>query len=237
MTDNSATKILVVDDELKLLRLVNEVLTAKGYRVLSAKAGAEAVQTIAVEQPDLVVLDIVLADDVDGYEVARRVREFSNVPIIMLTAKVGEADLLRGFEVGADDYLTKPFSAKELLARIEAVLKRSRLKDMRPADTDIVCGRVQIDPAQRRVTVNGKEVHLTKTEYDLLYELAIHRNKVMLHEQLLSAVWGPEYRDDVDYLRAYVRYLRQKLEAEPSDPQLIITNPGVGYMLVCDNED
>jgi two-component system KDP operon response regulator KdpE len=229
-------RILVVDDEPKLVRLVYEILTASGFSVLTAAKGEQAIELTALEQPDLIVLDIVLAGNLNGFEVARRIREFSSTPIIMLTAKARESDLLRGFEVGADDYLTKPFSAKELLARIRALLKRARLETVEPGKTELECGSLQIDPARRRVTVAGQEVHLTRTEYNLLYELATHPNQVMLHEQLLTAVWGFEYRDDIDYLRAYIRYLRRKLESDPDQPRLIITQPGVGYLLECPEE-
>jgi DNA-binding response OmpR family regulator len=230
---DSQIRILVVDDEPKLVHLVREVLTAMGYEVLAVRGGQAAIDAIALEQPDLVILDIMLADDVDGYEVARRVREFSDVPIIMLTAKARESDLLRGFEAGADDYLTKPFSAKELLARIRAVHKRARRGPQAAEPAEIACGPLRIDLARRQVTVDGEPVHLTRTEYNLLHELARHPNQVLLHEQLLAAVWGEEYQSDVDYLRAYIRYFRQKLEADPADPRLIRTHPGVGYMLAC----
>ena len=226
-------RILVVDDEPKLVRLVREVLTATGFEVMSTGSGENAVEMAALERPDLIVLDIVLSGTMDGYEVARRVREFSDVPIIMLTAKAREADLLRGFDAGADDYLTKPFSSKELLARVRAVLKRARRELAVPAESEIVCGELKIDLARRHVTAAGQQVQLTPTEYNLLHELASHRNQVILHEQLLTAVWGTEYRDDLDYLRAYIRYLRQKLEPDPANPKLIVTSPGVGYMLVC----
>jgi two-component system KDP operon response regulator KdpE len=228
--------VLVVDDEPKLTRLVREVLTATGYVVVTAATGEQAIEKVALEQPDLILLDIVLADDVDGYEVARRVREFGDVPIIMLTAKARESDLLRGFDAGADDYLTKPFSAKELLARVRAVLKRSRRDASGGLKAEIACGELRIDLARRRVTKAGQEVHLTRTEYSLLLELAQHKNQVMLHQQLLQAVWGNEYRDDIDYLRAYVRYLRKKLEDDPANPALLLTRQGVGYMLACGEE-
>jgi len=229
----SEARILVVDDEPKLVRLVREVLTAIGFDVMSTGSGENAVEMAALERPDLIVLDVVLSGAMDGYEVTRRVREFSDVPIIMLTAKVREADLLRGFDVGADDYLTKPFSSKELLARVRAVLKRARREPAAPVESEIVCGELRIDLARRHVTVAGKQVQLTPTEYNVLHELASHRNQVLLHEQILTAVWGTEYRDDLDYLRAYIRYLRQKLEPDPANPKLIVTSPGVGYMLVC----
>jgi two-component system KDP operon response regulator KdpE len=227
------TRILVVDDEPKLVHLMREVLAATDFAVLSTGRGEGAIEMVALERPDLVLLDIVLSGTIDGYEVARRVREFSDVPIIMLTAKARESDLLRGFDSGADDYLTKPFSSKELLARVRAVLKRTRRESTTPAEVDIVCGDLRIELARRRVTVAGREVRLTPTEYNLLHELATHRNQILLHTQLLTAVWGAEYRDDLDYLRAYVRYLRQKIEADPANPKLIVTSSGVGYMLVC----
>jgi len=224
-------RVLIVDDEPRLVKLVREILTATNYRVLAASNGENALETIAVEQPDLVLLDLILPGNMDGYEVSRRVREFSDVPIIMLTAKVREADILRGFEMGADDYITKPFSAKELLARIRAVLKRVKGEVTAPAESEIVYGNLKIDLARRRVTLAGRQVRLTPTEYSLLHELATHCNQVMLHEQLLTAIWGPEYRNDLDYLRAYIHYLRQKLEPDPSNPKMILSSPGVGYML------
>ncbi len=226
-------KILIVDDEPKLVRLVREVLTATHYAVVSAASGEQAIKLAALEQPDLVLLDIVLSGALDGYEVARRVHEFSDVPIIMLTAKARESDLLRGFDAGADDYLTKPFSSKELLARVQAVLKRSQSKPVTALQAEIACGELRIDRARRRVTFGDHEVKLTRTEYNLLHELATQPNQVLLHEQLLTAVWGAEYRNDLDYLRAYIRYLRRKLEPDPARPKLIVTAPGVGYMLAC----
>jgi two-component system KDP operon response regulator KdpE len=226
-------RILVVDDEPKLIRLLKEILTATGFEVLVASNGEQAVQLAAMEKPDLIILDLILSGDCDGYEAAQRIREFSEVPIIMLTARVRETDKLHGFDVGADDYVTKPFSSKELLARIRAVLKRARGEAELPGESVLECGEVKIDLARRQVTIKDQEIHLTPTEYSLLHELAVHKNQVMLHEQLLTAVWGPEYRDDVDYLRSYIRYLRQKIEADPASPKIILRCPGVGYMLVC----
>lgn len=233
MNEIHKPRVLVVDDEPKLVHLVRQVLAAASYETLTANSGESAIEMIAVEQPDLVLLDILLARDMDGYAVARRVREFSDVPIIMLTAKSQEEDLLRGFDSGADDYLTKPFNAKELLARVRAVLSRSRRGVSARQEAEIACGALKIDTARRRVTVDDREIKLTPTEYNLLYQLARHRDQVMLHEQLLTAVWGNEYRDDLEYLRAYIRYLRQKIEPDPAHPQFIITSQGVGYMLTC----
>jgi two-component system KDP operon response regulator KdpE len=225
------SRILVVDDDPRLVRLVWEVLTAAGYEVIANSNGEHAVERVAIEQPDLVLLDIILAAGMDGYQVARRVREFSAVPIIMLTAKVTETDMLTGFEAGADDYITKPFSSKELLVRVRAVLKRSQGAAPLPGGAKIVCGDMVIELARRRVAIAGREIHLTATEYNLLHELATHCNQVLLHEQLLTSIWGPEYRNDVDYLRSYVHLLRKKLEVDPANPKMLVSAPGVGYML------
>jgi two-component system KDP operon response regulator KdpE len=228
-------KILVVDDEPRVVRLVSEVLKAVGYQVIAANSGKSAVEMVALEQPDLVLLDILLPQGPDGYEVCRRIREFSDVPVIMLTAKALETDMLHGFDVGADDYLTKPFSAKELVARVKVVLRRAR----RPEEmvtAALTCGELEINFAQRIVRVCGDQVSLTRTEYALLRQLALNANRVMLHQDLLTEVWGQEYRDDIDYLRAYIRYLRRKLETDPSNPHYILTSQGVGYMLACPDE-
>lgn len=224
--------ILIVDDEPKLVRLVTEVLRATGYHVISSSNGEQAIELVSIEQPDLVILDIILLGNMDGFTVAKRLREFSSIPIIMLTAKVRESDMLRGFECGIDDYITKPFSAKELLARVRSVLNRSRGTNQPLTETEIICGELQINLARRQVTIADREVHLTPTEYKLLYELAKHPNRVILHEPLLVAVWGDEYRQDIDYLRAYIHYLRRKLEPDPANPRLIVSSPGIGYMLV-----
>ncbi|MCC6188580.1 MAG: response regulator transcription factor [Anaerolineales bacterium] len=232
----SAGKILVVEDEPKLVQLLRRVLTATHFQVVTASKGEIAVEMAALEQPDLILLDLVLAGEMDGYGVARHIREFSDVPIVMLTAKAREADLLRGYEAGTDDYLTKPFSSRELLARVRAVLKRTRREAGAAPEAEIVCGALRLDLARRRVMLGNAEVRLTRTEYNLLRELAAHANQVMMHGQLLTAVWGPEYRNDLDYLRAYVRFLRKKLEADPADPKLIVTAPGVGYMLACPDQ-
>ncbi len=225
-------RLLVVDDEPRLVRLVATVLQTAGYEVLLAGDGRKAVELAALEQPDLILLDILLPGSMDGYEVCRRVREFSAVPIIMLTARAREEDRLRGFELGADDYLAKPFSARELLARIAAVLRRCRAGAAEAAGSALVCGDLTVDLAQRRVVVRGQEVRLTPTEYELLKELALNAGKVMLHEDLLARIWGPAYRDEIDYLRDYVRFLRRKIEPDPRNPRYILSRPGVGYLLV-----
>lgn len=231
-----SAKILVVEDDPRMVRLVSEVLRAVGYDVVAAASGKPAVEMLSLEQPDLVLLDILLSGDMDGYQVCRRVREFSDVPVVMLTAKAREADVLTGFDCGADDYVTKPFSAKELVARVQAVLRRVQRPE-EVSSTTFTCGDLEINYARHMVKARGQSVSLTPTEYALLRQLALHANKVMLHEDLLSAVWGAEYRDDIDYLRAYIRYLRRKLEEHPSDPRYIVTLPGVGYMLRCPQEE
>jgi two-component system KDP operon response regulator KdpE len=226
-------RILIVEDEPKVVHLVREILAASGFDVIASCNGKNAIEQAAMEQPDLVLLDLLLPGEMDGYEVARRLREFGDVPIIMLTGKARDGDMLHGFESGADDYVTKPFNSKELLARIKAVLRRSqRGAGSRPDAEEIVCADIRIDLPRRRVSVHGREIHLTATEYNLLHELAIHRDQVLLHEQLLTAVWGCEYRDDVDYLRAYIHSLRQKIESDPANPKIIVRCPGVGYSLV-----
>ncbi len=225
------TRILIVDDEPKLVRLVREVLAASGFAVLSTGSGENAIQMAALEQPDLVLLDIVLSGATDGYEVARRIREFSDVPIMMITAKAREADLLRGFDSGADDYIAKPFSSKELLARAQAVLKRARHEPAARAEGEIACGQLRIDLARRRVTVSGREVHLTPTEYKLLTLLARHAGKVLTQRQILTEVWGAAYANRGDYLRVHMHQLRHKLEGNPARPKWLIHEPGVGYRL------
>jgi two-component system KDP operon response regulator KdpE len=235
-TPKSQLKILIVDDEPRVVNLVREILLAMGYDVIAACSGESAIELAALEQPNLILLDIILPGALDGYQVAKRLREFSNMPIIMLTAKVREVDMLRGFEVGADDYITKPFSSKELLARIQAVLKRSKVEKDQKINSEIVCGDLTIDFARRVVLISGREIYLTPTEYNLLYELATHPNQVLFHDYLLTKVWGSEYRDDVDYLRSYIHYLRKKLELDSSNPKLIVSSPGVGYMFEVPDE-
>lgn len=224
----SKQRILVVDDEPKLVKLVRLNLEASGYEVISTGDGQEAVQLVASRQPDLVILDILLPGKLDGYAVCQRIREFSDVPVIMLTAKAREPEKLRGFEAGADDYLTKPFSAAELVARVRAVLKRTGREERSPAV--VRSGPVEVDLSGHVVKVGGRRIDLTATEFKVLAELAANAGKVVLHEQLLTRVWGPEYRDEVEYLRVYIAHLRRKIEADPANPRVILTVPGVGYM-------
>lgn len=228
--------ILVVDDEPHVLKLVKANLESSGYRVLTAGDGAQAITTTEREWPDLVILDIMLPK-MDGYEVCRRIREFSAVPVIMLTARSAQIDLVHGFEVGADDYLTKPFDVTELLMRVQAVLRRSQWPEEVIVRQKFKAGPIEIEFAQHRVTVDDQAVKLTPTEYRLLAYLASNANRVLTHRELLRAVWGPEYGEETEYLRVYMRYLRQKLEPEPSAPRYLLTQPGAGYMLYQPEED
>lgn len=221
--------ILAVDDEPHVLKLVKANLESSGYKVLTAEDGQQALQVVESEMPDLVILDLMLPK-LDGYAVCRRIREFSAVPVIMLTARSAEVDLVHGFEVGADDYLTKPFSVTELLMRVQAVLRRSKWPEEVISRQGFSAGPIEIDFAQHQVTVDGQAVKLTPTEYRLLVYLASNANRVIVHRELLRGVWGPEYGEETEYLRVYMRYLRQKLEPDPSDPHYLLTQPGAGYM-------
>jgi two-component system KDP operon response regulator KdpE len=228
----SSQRILVVDDDPLIVRLVRMHLDRAGYNVLIATDGEEALDVCASELPDLVILDLMLPKR-DGYDVCRSIREFSLVPVVMLSAKGEQVDKLRGFEMGADDYLTKPFAPQELLARVQAVLRRSQ-QGAPPTSAAVVrCGPIAIDFVRRRVTVDGDPVRLTPTEFKLLQQLAVNAGKVLSHTELLTRVWGPEYRDDRDYLWAYIRHLRRKLEPNPETPVHILSEPGVGYVLDC----
>jgi DNA-binding response OmpR family regulator len=225
-------QVLVVDDDPLLVRLVRTHLEKAGYRVITAADGEQALEVAATELPDLVVLDLMLPK-LDGYEVCRRIREFSLVPVVMLTAKGEPVDRLRGFEMGADDYLPKPFVPAELLARVRAVLRRSQQGAASQTPAVVRCGEIAIDLLRRRITVRDEVVKLTATEFQLLQQLAVNAGKVMSHTDLLTRVWGPEYRDDRDYLWAYVRHLRRKLEPDPEHPVHVVSVPGFGYVLEC----
>ncbi|MDO8473211.1 MAG: response regulator transcription factor [Dehalococcoidia bacterium] len=226
------TTILVVDDDVRLLRFVRANLESVGYKVFLSEDAETAIGVVEKEMPDVIILDVMLPG-LGGIEFARRVREFSAVPILMLTAKTEEADVVAGLRVGADDYMTKPFGVQELLARVEAILRRAGSPESSSStgQDSVQAGDLAIDFLRRRVTVRGGEVELTLTEYKLLSELAANVGKVMLHAELLSKVWGPEYRNEWEYLRAYVRRLRRKLEKDPAHPQYILSRPGFGYVL------
>ncbi len=225
------TSILLVDDDPQLVRLVRTNLESVGYRVLTAADASSALETIGMETLDLIVLDIMLPE-VDGYDLCKRIREFSSTPIIMLTAKVEDIDKVKGLKLGADDYVTKPFNVQELLARIEAVLRRTRSPDAPEGPRELTYGDVSIDFLLRKVTVRGQEIALTLTEYKLLSLLMGNAGRVMLHRELLTRVWGPEYQGELEYLRAYILHLRRKIEEDPHRPKYILTQSGVGYIFV-----
>jgi DNA-binding response OmpR family regulator len=229
---SARARILVVDDDPLIVRLVRLHLERAGHAVMTAATGQEALDVAADEVPDLIVLDLMLPI-FDGYEVCRRIRTFSLAPVIMLTAKGEQVDKLRGFEMGADDYLTKPFAPQELMARVNAVLRRSQQGASSTTPAVVRCGTIAIDLVRRRVTVNDAPVKLTPTEFNLLQQLAVNAGKVLSHTELLTKVWGPEYRDDRDYLWAYIRHLRRKLEPDPEHPTHIRSEPGYGYVLDC----
>lgn len=226
----SKIQVLVVDDEPRYLKLVRYNLEAAGYEVVTAASGEEALSLVAGKSPDLIILDIRLPG-IDGYEVCVRIREFSSTPIIMLTAKGEEQEKVRGLRLGADDYVTKPFGAEELMARVETVLRRDRTPEAL-APPIIVVGELAIDFVQRKVTIKGQEVSLSPTEYRLLQCLAVNVGRVIVHEELQGNVWGPEYREHYEGLRVYIRRLRQKIEKDPENPAYILTKPGIGYMLM-----
>jgi two-component system KDP operon response regulator KdpE len=225
-------RIVIVDSDPKHVSLLRQTLITAGCDVLVANNAEKAIQLIAQDQPDLVLLEIDLQGDMDGFVLTRRVREFSEIPVVILSARTQAEDVLRGFDAGADDYITKPFHAKILLARLRVVLKRCRGGGLPSSETEIDCAHFKINLPRRQVTIDGEEIYLSETEYNLLLELARHCNQVLLHEQLLTAVWGPKFRNEVDYLRSYVHTLRRKLESNPTNPRAIISKPGVGYMLV-----
>jgi DNA-binding response OmpR family regulator len=228
--------ILAVDDEPRVVKLLKANLEPSGYAVLTAVNGEQALEIVERELPDLVLLDVMLPK-MDGYAVCRRIREFSAVPVIMLTARSEQVDLIHGFEMGADDYLTKPFAVAELLMRVQAVLRRSKWPEEIVSRQGFKAGPIEIDFAQHLVTSAGEAVKLTPTEYRLLTYMASNPNRVLAHRELLRAVWGPEYGEETEYLRVYIRYLRQKLEPEPAEPQYFLTQPGTGYMFHQPQED
>lgn len=226
-------RVLVVDDEAAIHRFLTPALMANDYDVLKAVTGAEALKRIATDAPDIVVLDLGLPD-IDGKEVIRRVREWSDVPIVVLSARDREAEKIDALDCGADDFVNKPFGVGELMARLRAAL-RHRMHRRGETPVARVLG-VEIDVTRRRVLRAGEDVKLTPKEFDLLALLTRHAGKVITHKQILSAVWGPAHEHDTQYLRVYVGQLRQKIEADPSSPAIILTESGVGYRLA-DTED
>jgi DNA-binding response OmpR family regulator len=221
--------ILVVDDEPRYIRAIQINLEASGYEVINARDGQTAIELAASEKPDLILLDIRMVG-LDGYEVCRRIREFSAVPIIMLTALAEDADKVAGLDVGADDYVTKPFSADELLARVRAVLRRVELSEQHHPSSTFQAGDLLVDLAQQRVFVRSQEVNLTPTEYRLLCELVRQAGRVLVPEYLLEKVWGMGYEGENRLLWQAVHRLRRKIERDPRNPQHIQTRPGIGYV-------
>jgi DNA-binding response OmpR family regulator len=223
--------ILLVDDDLQLLQLVALNLELEGYTVLLAGDGKQALSQIERASPDLVVLDVMMPR-MDGFTVCHRVREFSTVPIIMVTAKERSQDKVRGLDLGADDYLTKPLNMEELLARVRAVLRRTQFReDERALSTTLTLGQLAIDFGQRQVVRSNQKVTLTPTEYRLLAFLARHAGRIVLQDTLLEQIWGKEYVGEHHLLQVNINRLRHKLEADPTHPRYLLTEPGVGYVL------
>lgn len=220
--------VLVIDDDHRMRRLLRLTLESAGHRVITADDGAAGLDAAEVDLPDLILLDVMMPG-MDGFTCLQRLRDFSMVPVIFLTAKSEERDKVHGLALGADDYLTKPFGPAELLARVRAALQSKPPGGSTPRNVTV--GDLTIDLTRRRVVRDNQEIRLTPTEYELLCELAAHAGKVLLHGDLLSRIWGHEYRDEVEYLRTYVRYLRNKLEPDPAHPRYIVSEPDVGYML------
>jgi len=227
------TTVLIVEDDLNIVDLIRSNLVVRGFDTLVSNEGARALNLLDTETPDIVLLDLMLPD-VDGLEICRLIRERSSVGVIVVSARGGERDKVSALNVGADDYMTKPFSIEELLARITATLRRTRVSDTpAPRPETIVVRDIEIDLAARQVERSGRVIHLTPTEFALLRELAEHRGKSLTHAHLLRRVWGRGYETETEYLRVYVRRLRSKLESEGDEP-LILTAPRVGYRLTAD---
>ncbi|MCF6278625.1 MAG: response regulator transcription factor [Anaerolineales bacterium] len=224
-------KILVVDDEERMVRFIRLNLEHDGFIVSEAFNGKQAIQQLRDVAPDLILLDVMMPD-LDGFEVLQMIREISKVPVLMLTAKGEEDDRVRGLELGADDYITKPFSPREMVSRVKAVLRRTEGASGSMHGLIEVDERLKIDFDRREIWLEGKIVKLRPTEYRLLYHLVQNAGWVISHDQLLSNVWGYEYRDEPHYVRLYINYLRKKLEADPANPKYILTERGVGYRFI-----
>jgi len=220
--------ILVVDDEPRIIEAVGMNLELEGYQVSGASNGYEALQKLTEELPDLVILDVMMPE-MDGFETLREIREVSTVPVIMLTVRGEEIDKVKGLDLGADDYVTKPFSPKELVSRVKAVLRRVEMPSPVPKTEIRVDDNLSIDFSRCKVIAKGKEVHLRPTEYRLLYHLVSNAGRVFTHETLLRKVWGYEYRDEDQYLWLYITYLRKKIEEDPKHPKYILGERGIGY--------
>jgi DNA-binding response OmpR family regulator len=224
------TRVLVIDDEMSIVKFLRANLEREGYEVFTSMNGEEGLNTFERELPDLVILDIMMPR-MDGFDVCSHIREWSQVPIIMLSARGDELDKVKCLDLGADDYVTKPFGAGELVARVRAVMRRSE-STAPPVQPSFTAGEININFAQRKVIVSGEDIKLTPTEYNLLQELVLNAGKVLTHTHLLNKVWGQEYMDDTQYLHVFVRRLRTKIEPDPLNPEHILTVPRVGYQFV-----
>ena len=224
-------QILVVDDEKRMVRFIRLNLEQDGFKVISAFNGTEALEQVRKNLPDLVLLDVMMPD-MDGFEVLKKIRQASTVPVIMLTAKGEEADRIRGLELGADDYITKPFSPREMVSRVKAVLRRTEDFKVDTSKVIEVDDWLKMDFNRRKIWVGGELVQLRPTEYRLLYHLVQNAGWVVTHDQLLTKVWGYEYRDEPHYVRLYINYLRKKIEKDPANPKYILTERGVGYRFI-----
>ncbi len=233
MLDTTSRKyrILVVDDERRMVGFIRLNLEQDGFEVIEAYNGTQALERLRDSLPDLILLDVMMPD-IDGFEVLRMIREISQVPVIMLTAKGEENDKVKGLELGADDYVTKPFSPRELVSRVKAVLRRGSTFEEDEEGVIEVDDRLKIDFSRREVWVDDELVKLRPTEYRLLYHLVQNAGWVLTHDQILTKVWGYEYRDEPHYVRLYINYLRKKIEEDPSNPEYILTERGVGYRFV-----
>ncbi len=225
--------ILIIEDEAQIRRFLRASLSSNDYRLQEAVSGEEGLTKAATFQPDLIILDLGLPD-IDGLEVTRRLREWTALPIIVLSARGQEQDKVGALDAGADDYLTKPFGVAELLARLRVALRHSSKNGSEQVAPLFVSGKLSVDLARRQVSLNKQEIHLTPIEYKLLATLIKHAGKVVTHNQLLREVWGPGYAEETHYLRVYMGQLRHKLETEPARPRYILTEPGVGYRLRAD---
>jgi two-component system KDP operon response regulator KdpE len=224
--------VLVIDDEPQILRALRTILSAHHYRVTLARNGEEGLALAAAENPDIIILDLGLPD-MDGIQVCEQLRQWTQTPIIVLSVRNEEGDKVRALDKGADDYLVKPFGAQELLARLR-VAQRHAARSLGEQETVVISGDLVIDLARHFVALSGKEVKLTATEFNLLAYLAGHPNRVLTHQNILNHVWGPEYRDNVEYLRVFMSQLRKKLESQPRHPTHLISEPGIGYRFVTD---
>jgi two-component system, OmpR family, KDP operon response regulator KdpE len=228
--------ILLIEDEPQMRRFLRITLQSQGYRFVEAATAQEGLMQATTRNPEVVLLDLGLPD-LDGLEVTKRLREWSQTPIIVISAREQEQDKVKALDAGADDYLTKPFNASELLARIRVALRHAYRRDGNQNNPIFIHGNLRVDLAQRQIFVNGQEVHLTPIEYKLLTVLVRHAGKVITHTQLLKEVWGPAHVNEVQYLRVYMTQLRHKLEADPARPQFLMNEPGIGYRLKYEPED